>query len=141
MKQFSHVNTVLGVEALESSQEGVFLNEGQLTAIEERLELNQQLASERDTAVQERDNATASLGTAQATIAAAYDPFNGIDPTVAAAETPQAKAEAVRTLLAARPAVNPVQNLGTQDEINTDPEVDWDAINNLEHNKLVDKNS
>ena len=141
MKQFTHVNTVLGVEAIEATDEGAFLNEEQLASIEERLELNQQLATERDTAVQSLESANATLGTAQATIAAAYDPFNAIDPAVAAAETPEAKAEAVRTLLAARPGVNPVQNLGTQDEIITDPEVDWEAINNLPHNKLVDENS
>ena len=148
VKQFSHLNNVLSVEALESTNEGVFLNEGQLQSVEERLELNQQLVVERDGAISERDTATATLGTAQseiataqATIAKAYDPFNAIDPTVASAATPEAKAEAVRTLLAARPAVAPIGNLGTQDEIVTDPEVDWEAINNLEHNKLVDANS
>ena len=148
VKQFSHLNNVLSVEALESTNEGVFLNEGQLQSVEERLELNQQLVVERDGAISERDTATATLGTAQseiataqATIAKAYDPFNAIDPTVASAATPEAKAEAVRILLAARPAVAPIGNLGTKDEIVTDPEVDWVAINNLEHNKLVDANS
>jgi len=148
VKQFSHLNNVLSVEALESTNEGVFLNEGQLQSVDERLELNQQLVVERDGAISERDTATATLGTAQseiataqATIAKAYDPFNAIDPTVASAATPEAKAEAVRTLLAARPATAPIGNLGTKDEIVTDPEVDWVAINNLEHNKLVDANS
>ena len=148
MKQFAHLNSVLNTPSLEATEEGAFLNEEQLQSVEERLELNQQLVTERDGAVSERDTVTATLGTAQAeiataqaTIAAAYDPFNAIDPTVASAATPEAKAEAVRTLLAARPAVAPIGNLGTQDEIVTDTEVDWEAINNLPHNKLVDANS
>ena len=148
MKQFAHLNSVLNTPSLEATEEGAFLNEEQLQSVEERLELNQQLVTERDGAVSERDTATATLGTAQAeiataqaTIAAAYDPFNAIDPTVASAATPEAKAEAVRTLLAARPAAAPIGNLGTQDEIVTDTEVDWEAINNLPHNKLVDANS
>lgn len=139
MKQFPHLNSVLAVEALEATEEGAFLNEEQFASLEERLELNQQLATERDTAVQELESATATLGTAQASLAAAYDPFNAIDPTVAAAETPEAKAEAIRTILAARPAAAPVQNLG-QDDLITD-NVDWEAIDNLPHNKAVDANS
>ena len=147
MKQFTHLNTVLNIASLEATEEGAFLNEEQLQSVEERLELNQQLVTERDGAVSERDTTTATLATAnseiataQETLAAAYDPFNAIDPTVAAAATPEAKAEAVRTLLAARPAAAPVLNLGTQDEIITDQEVDWEAINNLPHNRFVDEN-
>lgn len=139
-KQFIHLNTALSVEALESTNEGVFLNEGQLQQLEERLEANQQLVSERDSAFLERDTATTNLGTAQASLASAFDPFNAIDPAIATAATPEAKVAAVRALLAARPAAAPVQALEQQDEIATD-EVDWEAINNLEHNKQVDKNS
>lgn len=139
-KQFIHLNTALSVESLESTEDGVFLNEGQLQQLEERLEGNQQLVSERDSAFLERDTATTNLGTAQASLASAYDPFNAIDPAIATAATPEAKVAAVRALLAARPAAAPVQALEQQDEIATD-EVDWEAINNLEHNKQVDKNS
>ena len=154
MKQFSHLNSVLEVEALESTDEGVFLSEEQLTSVEERLEQNQQLVSERDTAVQDRetaqtDLATAqgslttvqeTLGTVQTTLAAALDPFNAIDPVVAAAETPEAKAEAIRTLLAAKPAAIPVQTIGQKSENNRD-EADWETIDSLPHNKLADENS
>jgi ATP-dependent Clp protease protease subunit len=139
-KQFIHLNTALSVEALESTEDGVFLNEEQLQQLEESLEANQQLVSERDTAFLERDTATTNLGTAQASLASAFDPFNAIDPAIATAATPEAKVAAVRALLAARPAAAPVQALEQQDEIATD-EVDWEAINNLEHNKEVDKNS
>jgi len=139
-KQFIHLNSVLNVQSLESTEEGVFLNEGQLQQLEERLEANQQLVTERDSAVMERDTATTNLGTAQANLASAFDPFNAIDPAIASATTSEAKVAAIRTLLAARPAAAPVLALEQQDEIATD-EVDWEAINNLEHNKQVDKNS
>ena len=139
-KQFTHLNTALNIEGLEDTEEGVFLNQQQLQQLEERLEANQQLATERDNAILERDAATTNLGIAQQNLTSAYDPFNAIDPVIAGAATPEAKAAAVRTLLAARPAAAPVQTLEQQDEIVTD-EVDWEAINNLDHNKLVDKNS
>ncbi len=139
-KQFIHLNNAFNVEALEGTEEGVFLNERQLQQLEERLEANQQLVTERDSAILERDTATTNLGTAQANLASAFDPFNAIDPTIATAATPEAKVAAIRALLAARPAATPVLALEQQDEIATD-EVDWEAINNLEHNKQVDKNS
>ena len=131
--QFLHLNNALNVQALESTTEGVFLNEEQLQLIEERLESNQQLVVERDTA-------SASLQSSQASLASAYDPLNAIDPSIASAVTVDAKATAVRALLAARPAAAPVQALEQHDNAITD-EVDWEAINNLEHNKQVDANS
>jgi protease IV len=140
MKQFSHLNHVLSVEALETTDEGVFLNEEQLQSVEDRLELNQQLSVERDQAVQQSADAIATLGTSQALLANAMDPFNAIDPTVLAAVTPAAKVEAIRILLASKPAVAAIQNLVSHDELKTD-EVDWNTINNLAHNKQVDINS
>ena len=140
MKQFSHLNHVLAVVALEATEEGVFLNEEQLQSVEDRLELNQQLSVERDQAVQQSADATATLGTSQALLASAMDPFNAIDPTILAAVTPAAKVEAIRVLLASKPAVAAIQNLVTHDELKTD-EVDWNTINNLAHNKQVDINS
>ena len=139
MKQFSHLNHVLAVEALDATDEGVFLNQEQLQSVEHRLELNQQLSVERDQAVQQCADATATLGTSQAQLASVYDPFNAIDSTVLAAATPAGKVEAIRILLASRPAVAAIQNLATRDEIKTD-EVDWNVINNLAHNKQVDIN-
>ena len=139
-KQFIHLNSVLSVKALEGTEDGAFLNEAQLQQLEERLEANQQLVSDRDSAILERDTATADLANAQTSLASAYDQFNAIDPVIATAVTPEAKATAIRALLAARPAATPVLALEQQDEIATD-EVDWEAINNLEHNKQVDKNS
>ncbi|MEI7526706.1 MAG: Clp protease ClpP [Mariniphaga sp.] len=139
-KQFTHLNSALNISELEGTEEGAFLNHAQLEEVEQRLEATQQLVAERDSAILERDTATTNLGTAQQSLASAYDPFNAIDPVIATAATPEAKAAAIRALLAARPAAAPVLALEQQDEIATD-EVDWEAINNLEHNKQVDKNS
>ena len=140
MKQFSHLNSVLALEVLEATDEGVFLNEEQLQSVEERLELNQQLSMERDQALQLSADAIAADETSRALLASVYDPFNAIDPTVLAAVTPDAKVEAIRVLLSSRPAVAAIQNLATRDEIKTE-EVDWNTINNLPHNKQVDINS
>ncbi len=123
-KQFSLVNQTLNVEALEGSEDGVFLNEEQLQSIEERLEANQQLVTERDTAVQLTETANTTIGTlrqevtdAQAAAAAVIDPFNAIDPTIASAETPEAKVAAIRTLLAAKPGVVPAQALSADPKV------------------------
>ena len=146
-KQFLHVNQVLSVQSLEGSDEGVFLNQDQLEAIEQGLLANQQLTLERDNAFQERDAANTTMGSMQqqitdalSTVAAAYDPFNTIDATIALASTPQSKAEAIRTLLSAKPATIPVQSIGQVEENEAD-QTDWEMINNLPHNKQVDLNS
>jgi len=140
MKQFSHLNSVLALEVLEATDEGVFLNEEQLQSVEDQLELNQQLSVERDESIQLSADAIAADETSRALLASVYDPFNAIDPTVLSAITPAAKVEAIRILLASRPAVAAIQNLATRDEIKTE-EVDWNTINNLPHNKQVDINS
>ena len=145
-KQFLLLNQTLNVEALEGTEEGVFLNEEQLQSIELGLELNQQLATERDAAILAEQNANTTIGTlqqqvteAQATAAAVIDPFNAIDPTIASAETPEAKVAAIRTLLAAKPGAAPVQTIGPVEEHEVD-EADWETINNLPHNQQVDSN-
>ena len=148
-KQFLNVNKVLNVEALEATEEGVFLNEDQLELVDSQIAQIDTLTSEHATAI---DAVTAELATANETVnnvtaerdnartelTNALNPFNAIDPTIASAATPEAKVQAIRTLLAAKPGAAPSQNLGGDDPI-TD-EVDWDAINNLPHNKAVDAN-
>jgi protease-4 len=146
-KQFLHVNQVLNVEVLEGSEEGVFLNEEQLQAIEQGLELNQQLAQERDNTTESLSAANTTIGTlqqevtdAQAAAAAVINPFNAIDPTIASAETPEAKVAAIRALLAAKPGSAAVQTIGPVEE-NPIDETDWETINSLPHNQDVDSNS
>ena len=143
MKQFTKLNAVLGLDALESVDESVSMNEEQLELVESALLQNDQaVAAARTNAETQRDAANAELVTAQTTLSNAVAAFDAIDPIIASAESPEAKAQAVRTLLAAKPGVKIEGN----HEI-TDPaakkstETDWEAINNLPHNIEVDENS
>jgi ATP-dependent protease ClpP protease subunit len=137
--QFLNVNKVLTVESLESSAEGVFLNETQLEAIENRLALDQQIIEDRDTANSARDAAIAERDTANTNLLNAMNPFNAIDASIASAETPEAKVLAIRALLSKKPATQPAGNMSKGDPVSDG--VEWDVINNLEHNKKVDQNS
>jgi hypothetical protein len=131
-KQFLNVNKVLNVDKLESTEEGVFLNETQLESFENRLALDQQIVAERDAAIAERDTARTELTNA-------FNPFDAIDPVIASALTPEAKAQAIRTLLSKKPSVQPSGNQDSSDPVSDG--VEWDVINNLPHNKQVDQNS
>ena len=71
--QFLNVNKVLTVENLESTADGVFLNETQLSEIENRLALDQQIIAERDTANAARDAAIAERDTANTNLVNAID--------------------------------------------------------------------
>ena len=137
--QFLNVNKVLKVENLESTEEGVFLNEIQLAEIENRLALDQQIIAERDTANAARDAAIAERDTANTNLVNAMDPFNAIDASIASAESPEAKVLAIRALLSKKPATQPAGNMGKSDPVSDG--VEWEVINNLPHNKQVDKNS
>jgi len=137
--QFLNVNKLLTVDSLESTADGVFLNETQLEAIENRLALDQQIIEERDTANTARDVAIAERDTANTNLLNAMDPFNAIDATIASAETPEAKVLAIRALLSKKPATQPAGNMSKSDPASDG--VEWDVINNLEHNKHVDQNS
>jgi hypothetical protein len=143
MKQFTKLNAVLGIDALESVDETVSMNEEQLEQIESALlHSDQAIAEARTEAETQRDAARAELAAAQTALANATAAFDDIDPTIAGAETPEAKALAVRSLLAAKPGVKPEVNLDKADPVfRTRTETDWEAINNLPHNIEVDQNS
>jgi ClpP class serine protease len=162
MNQFALLNAVLGVATLESVDEVVSLNEEQLAEIEGALDQTNLVVAERDTAFGERDAATAARDlavtereaavadaetavaertTAQNELAAAIALFDAIDGTVAAAEGHEAKAAAVRALLAAKPGAKIEGNLETEDpEAGAPVDADWETINALPHNQDVDKN-
>jgi hypothetical protein len=130
--QFSNVNKVLNVDKLESTEEGVFLNETQLESFENRLALDQQIVAGRDAALAERETARTELSNA-------FNPFDAIDPAIASAQTPEAKVLAIRALLSKKPSVQPSGNQDSSDPVSDG--VEWDVINNLPHNKQVDQNS
>lgn len=130
--QYLNINNALGIESLECIDNKVFLNQEQMDALEERLRANLQLNTEKENAIQERDQSRTALTNA-------LNQFDAIDPTVASAGTAEEKANAIRTLLASRPAERPAGNLDKNDG-SGQPEdgVDWDIINALPHNKEVD---
>ncbi len=135
MKQFDKINGILSVDSLESVDNSVSLNSEQLELMEGALAQAEQATSDRDTAVADRD-------TAQTDLANAMVAYDAIDQSIASAKTPEAKATAVRTLLAAKPGSKNQGTLDTEDPAgNITNGVDWDTINNLPHNKTVDKNS
>jgi len=159
-KTFLNINSVLNIESMESTGEGVFLNEEQLNSIENRILEIQQIVTERDTAVTERDSAinqrdiaiterdaaikdhTAAITERDAAVTSLNDSlnvFNAIDPSIKTAETPEAKALAIRTLLSKLPGTQTVGIQSQSDRVLV--EADWDTINNLQHNKQVDHNS
>ncbi len=154
-KQFINVNKALGVDSLESTDEGVFLNEDQLQILDSRLLDVETLtrehdnaitgrdaaAAERDSAVAERDAAISERDQARTELANAVNAFDAIDESIAQAQTAEQKVEALRNLLASKPGVNPEGNHDSKDSDATGPEEDWDTINNLPHNKSVDSNS
>ena len=143
MKQFAKLNAVLGLDALESVDEAVSMNEEQLELVESALLQNDQAVTDARTGAEaQRDAANAELATVQSTLANATTAFDAIDPTIAAAQSPEAKAAAIRTLLAAKPGVKTEGILDTTDPAaKKSTETDWEAINNLPHNKEVDENS
>ncbi len=133
-KQFALVNTALKVDKLESTEEGIFLNETQLEAVETELGRIPAAETARTEAETARDTAVNELTAATAAI-------DAIDTTVSDAKTPAEKAAAIKALLAAKPGVKPA---GAQ--TNEDPAagkltdgVDWDVINNLPHQKEANK--
>jgi protease-4 len=69
-KTYAAVNVVLGVETLETSEEGVFLNEDQMTALEENLAANENLVSAEDhqTVVDELATANSTVESTQTTL-------------------------------------------------------------------------
>ena len=156
MKQFTALNGVLGVDSLESQDDQVSLNEEQLELVDTALSGNEQAVAaartaaegerdsavaERDTAVQERDTAQNELSTAQTDLTNAIAAFDALDETVAAAEGYEAKAEAVRTLLASKPGAAPSGIKEGGDPAGSLENEDWETIDALDHNKEVDKNS
>jgi hypothetical protein len=133
MKQFAKLNAVLGLESLESVDESVSLNEEQLDLVETAL-------SEPDTISAERDQANTERDAARLELTNALTPIDAIDATIANATTPEEKATAIRAILSSKPGTAPTGNLEKGDPTKDTDDVDWEAIDNLPHNKSVDEN-
>ena len=126
MKQLAFLNKLLGVPSLEASDEGVYLNETQLAAINEALEANQQIVTERDAAIVNRDAAV----TDRTNIVASLD---AIDATIATATTIETKIQAIRDFMAAKPAVTPIGVVTAVDPVTDTLTDNIKLLNSLPH--------
>ena len=129
MTQFDQINTVLGVESLESVDNYVNLSEDQLTLLNTRL-IQSMDRTEIENAHQAR---TTSENALQTTIGS----LDELDPSIAVAETPEAKILALKTVLASRPGVPPAGGAGSTDK-NLDTSLN-DVLDKLPHNIEADQ--
>lgn len=122
-KQFLNLNKTLKVERLEGSEEGVYLNEEQLTLIDQQL-------SEHSLSVTARQTAENSL-------TSAISALDTIDSSIKDAANIEAKVNAVKALLAKKPGEPPAGITSKKDNVVNDG-VDWDVLNSLPHMQQLD---
>jgi ATP-dependent protease ClpP protease subunit len=164
--ELQHVNEVLNIAELVITEEGSFLNEEQLIAIDTALELSTDAIAERDTlttqlnaVTAERDNSITAFETQSAELTAANEQLAAIT-----AERDQRTAEvtalneqlaaitaerdsfresdtAKAQRLAKLPAARAILLQASEDPNLTAKGVDWNTIDNLPHNKFVDNNN
>ena len=162
-KQFEYINSALEVEALESTAEGVYLNQDQLSAIDTLIRegeehaaklvdagktentLNSALAAEQQT----RENAETNLASKedelknvvaekenlQAINETLLSGLNAVHESIAKAETPEDKVKAIRAIIAAKPGVKPAGIQSEKDPATSknNDGVDWETLNSLPH--------
>lgn len=119
MKNLTALHSLLGVPTLECTPEGTYLNEEQLTALNQEIETSHQAIADRDQAIGDRQSVMTAL--------------NGLDPKVAAEETIEGKVTAIRALLSAKPAVAPSGVQTASDKTPSPDGVDWEVMNSLPH--------
>lgn len=124
IKQFLNLNKVLKVEKLESTNEGIYLNQEQLSCIDNQL-------AEHDQAVTTRTTAENSLTTAT-------NALDTIDPSITEAKTVDEKITAIKALIAKKPGSSPSGTKGKQDLAVVNDGADWETLNSLPHMKEID---
>ena len=142
---------LLQVSAIETTEEGAFLNVQQIEAIEARLSKDANSiqsitaslsaeAKQASTAVAEaeaaQDNAENALTIAQTALSATTTALNEIHPDIATAPDLTSKVEAIRTILSKKPAAAPVGIQSAKDPSTTDDGVDWATLNSLPHMQI-----
>lgn len=182
MNHYPRICATLEVLTLESSGEGSYLNDEQLSLVESTLEDATHALVNFDTALSERDLArqanqeqqesitllTASVSQAESerdvartdlesarteleasretgrvageTLATLTSLLDAINPSVASAATPEAKASAIRSLLSRMPGAGIAGILDKGDPAPSPDGVNWELINSLPHNLDIDKN-
>ena len=102
----------LAIEAIETTDEGAFLNQEQLNSIEAKLKTLQDEKTANDAALAAVNAQRADL---EAALASANTALDELGTEVKEATTVNAKVEAVRTLLAKKPAVGATGAQGSAD--------------------------
>jgi len=106
MKQYAKVNATLGVDSLEASEDGVYLNETQIATIESTLEANEQAVNQAAASAAEGANARiAELETQLAASNANAASANALINSIASeyeleGDTAEAQAESLRAHIA-----------------------------------------
>lgn len=131
MKQFNAINAALGVDQLEGDEQGVYLNEEQLGAVEatlnakaEALEAKEKELADSAAALQAQQDAAAAAETAReaaeaastassAEVASVLAAMDSIGPSVASAADATAKVAAVKAIVAAKISQSPTGALKT----------------------------
>jgi hypothetical protein len=145
--------SLLQVSAIETTDEGVYLNEQQLQAIENMLKENaatidsvtaasETAALNAQTAVSNAESATTDADNlriaAESALATATIAIDEIHPDIAASADIPSKVEAIRTMLAKKPAAPAVGVKSIKDPTLRADGVDWDTLNSLPHMKSAD---
>jgi len=133
MKQFKFLNTLLSVPLLETSDEGIYLNEAQAELINSALEANEQIVTERDEAIASRDAAIVGQEAAVSDRVGIEASLDAIDPSIASATTIETKIQAIRTFMASKPAVIPVGVVTPEDLANQQETESMRILNALPH--------
>jgi uncharacterized coiled-coil DUF342 family protein len=159
------VNEILNIAELAISDEGSFLNEEQLTSIEDKLQEYETIAADRDNVAAQLQSLTTEREAHIQLIAdttAERDTLNQsvIDLTAerdnqtaqitqlneqilsltTERDTLNQANEEKQTRLAKLPAARAIVLQATNDPVNAAQGPDWDTINSLPHNKFVDNN-
>lgn len=145
--------SLLQVSAIETTDEGIYLNEQQLHAIENLLNENaaaihsitvssETIIREAEISISNAESATSNADNlriaAESALSAATTAIDEIHPDIASASDIPSKIEAIRTLLAKKPAVVPVGIKSEKDPAVSTDGVDWDTLNSLPHMKSAD---
>lgn len=155
-KQFISINSAIGVEKMECSEEGVYLNEEQLQIIDGLIAqvpaLTQECNNKEQTltsVIAERDRSREEHNTLNETLIKASSErdqanqelsnllslINAIDESVSSSTDVATKVAAIRSLIARKPGVAPAGQNATTDPIlnKTQDGVDWVTLNSLPH--------
>ena len=142
------VSSLLQLEAIESTEDGVFISVENIQAIENKLLGNQQdidaankaLNSEIERSATAADAAHLQINTAanlqlsaETTIKETLAALDEIHPTIAAAVDVTAKIEAIKTILSQKPAAAGIGIKSAKDPSPSSDGVDWATLNSLPH--------